>query len=52
MLIAAGRRLQEAGVALADLGVRHPTLDDVFLALTGTGAEAVDREAEKEWHRR
>ncbi len=35
VLIAAGQRLQEEGVALDDLGIRHPSLDDVFLALTG-----------------
>jgi ABC-2 type transport system ATP-binding protein len=34
-LIEAGRQLQEAGIALDDLGVRRPTLDEVFLALTG-----------------
>ena len=36
LLIAAGRRLEEAEIALDDLGIRHPSLDDVFLALTGT----------------
>ncbi len=35
VLIAAGRRLEEAGVVLEDLGIRHPSLDDVFLSLTG-----------------
>jgi ABC-2 type transport system ATP-binding protein len=35
LLIAAGRRLEEAGIALDDLGVRRPSLDDVFLTLTG-----------------
>ncbi|MET3803171.1 ABC-2 type transport system ATP-binding protein [Nakamurella sp. UYEF19] len=30
--------LQDAGIALADIGVRRPTLDDVFLALTGRPA--------------
>jgi ABC-2 type transport system ATP-binding protein len=30
--------LQRAGVAVADLGLRRPTLDDVFLRLTGEGA--------------
>jgi len=39
-LIAAGRVLDDAGVALDDLGIRRPSLDDVFLTLTGhaTGA--------------
>jgi len=35
VLIAAGRSLQEHGIALEDLGIRRPSLDDVFLALTG-----------------
>jgi ABC-2 type transport system ATP-binding protein len=34
-LIAVGRRLEEAQIGLEDLGIRHPSLDDVFLALTG-----------------
>src|SRR5207247_1492 len=33
------RRLDAASVPLADLALRRPTLDDVFLALTGRGAE-------------
>ena len=37
LLIAAGERLQDNGVALDDLGIRHPSLDDVFLSLTGDG---------------
>jgi daunorubicin resistance ABC transporter ATP-binding subunit len=35
LLISAGRKLEEAGIALDDLGIRRPSLDDVFLALTG-----------------
>jgi ABC-2 type transport system ATP-binding protein len=38
LLIAAGRQLQDAQVPLDDLGIRHPSLDDVFLALTGAAA--------------
>jgi ABC transporter DrrB family efflux protein len=34
-LVAAGRRL--GGIALDDLGIRRPSLDDVFFRLTGTG---------------
>jgi daunorubicin resistance ABC transporter ATP-binding subunit len=34
------RRLDAAGVVLADLALRRPTLDDVFLALTGRPAPA------------
>jgi ABC-2 type transport system ATP-binding protein len=33
------RRLSEAGVGVDDLALRRPTLDDVFLALTGHAAE-------------
>ena len=33
------RRLDEAGVAIADIAMRRPTLDDVFITLTGHGAE-------------
>ena len=42
VLIAAGQQLQAHGVALEDLGIRHPSLDDVFLSLTGNppGAQA------------
>jgi ABC-2 type transport system ATP-binding protein len=36
------RRLDSAGVAVDDLVVVSPTLDDVFLQLTGHGAEAED----------
>jgi ABC-2 type transport system ATP-binding protein len=33
------RRLDEAGVGIDDIALRRPTLDDVFLALTGHAAE-------------
>ena len=35
VLIAAGRALDDGGVALDDLGIRRPSLDDVFLSFTG-----------------
>jgi ABC-2 type transport system ATP-binding protein len=35
VLIAAGRALEDAGIDLEDLGIRRPSLDDVFLAITG-----------------
>jgi ABC-2 type transport system ATP-binding protein len=33
-LVAAGRRLESAGVALDELGIRRPSLDEVYLSLT------------------
>ena len=35
VLIAAGRALDDHGIALEDLGIRRPSLDDVFLSFTG-----------------
>ena len=37
------RRLDRAGVGADDIAVRRPTLDDVFLTLTGHSAEHDDR---------
>ncbi|MBU2668962.1 ATP-binding cassette domain-containing protein [Actinoplanes bogorensis] len=37
-LIEAARALRGAGIAVDDLGVRRPTLDEAFLQLTGHGA--------------
>jgi ABC-2 type transport system ATP-binding protein len=39
LLIEALRQLDGAGVKVLDVGLRRPTLDDVFLALTGHAAE-------------
>jgi ABC-2 type transport system ATP-binding protein len=39
LIVDAVRRLDEAGVGVEDLGLRRPTLDDVFLTLTGHAAE-------------
>ena len=39
-IVEAVRRLDEAGVGIEDIALRRPTLDDVFLALTGHAAEA------------
>jgi hypothetical protein len=39
VLIETVRRLDAAAVPIADLSLRRPTLDDVFLALTGRTAE-------------
>jgi ABC-2 type transport system ATP-binding protein len=44
-LMEAVKRLGEAGLEVEDLELRRPTLDDVFLSLTGRAAEAT---AEKE----
>ena len=35
LLIEAGRRFEQECITLDDLGIRRPSLDDVFLALTG-----------------
>ena len=40
------RRLDEAGIAIDDISVSTPTLDDVFLTLTGHAAEHEEEEAE------
>ena len=44
-LIAAGRALDDGGLSLDDLGIRRPSLDDVFLALTGHATGPADGEA-------
>ncbi len=36
------RRLDRAGVPVTDVGLRRPTLDDVFMQLTGHAAEEAD----------
>jgi ABC-2 type transport system ATP-binding protein len=36
LLLEAGRRLEADHIALDDLGIRRPSLDDVFLTLTGS----------------
>ena len=41
-LVDALRRLDAAGVEVQDIGVRRPTLDDVFLSLTGHAATKDD----------
>jgi len=38
-LVDAVRALDSAHVAIADVALRRPTLDDVFLSLTGHTAE-------------
>src|SRR5581483_6576445 len=38
--VAAARLLEDGGVAVDDVALRRPTLDEVFLALTGQGVSA------------
>jgi ABC-2 type transport system ATP-binding protein len=42
------RRLDAAGIAIDDIAVHRPTLDDVFLTLTGHAAEESEREGDEE----
>ena len=41
------RRLRDRNLQIADVGLRRPTLDDVFLSLTGHAAEEVAENGEK-----
>jgi ABC-2 type transport system ATP-binding protein len=43
-LVAAVRQLDDAGVTLVDISLRRPSLDDVFLSLTGHAATEVMEE--------
>ena len=43
-IVEAVRRLDEAGVGVEDIALRRPTLDDVFLSLTGHAAEVAEEE--------
>lgn len=42
------RRLDAAGLAIDDVGLRRPTLDDVFLTLTGRPAEETGTDSDDE----
>jgi ABC-2 type transport system ATP-binding protein len=44
-IAAAVQRLNDAGVGIDDISMRRPTLDDVFLTLTGHAAEEEEVEA-------
>ncbi|MDQ1599239.1 MAG: type transport system ATP-binding protein [Actinomycetota bacterium] len=48
VLVAAIRELDAAGIAVQDVGLRRPTLDDVFLSLTGHAAEIEAEQADDE----
>ena len=39
VLVEAVRRLDDAGIEVADLALRRPTLDEVFLSLTGSSTD-------------
>jgi daunorubicin resistance ABC transporter ATP-binding subunit len=43
-LLAAARRIEESGIPVSDLGVRRPSLDEVFLVLTAPEADDSARE--------
>jgi ABC-2 type transport system ATP-binding protein len=45
-IAAAVRRLDESGIGIDDIAVREPTLDDVFLKLTGHTAEAEEADGD------
>jgi len=42
------RRLDEGGIGIDDVAMRRPTLDDVFLTLTGHAAEQAENDADGE----
>jgi ABC-2 type transport system ATP-binding protein len=44
VIVEAVRRLDQAGVGVDDIALRRPTLDDVFLSLTGHAAETPEQE--------
>jgi ABC-2 type transport system ATP-binding protein len=45
-LVAVARALEQAGVAVDDISLRRPTLDEVFLGLTGEELETAERKSE------
>jgi ABC-2 type transport system ATP-binding protein len=45
-LVTVIRALDDAGIPIDDVGLRRPTLDDVFLALTGHAAEDAETDEE------
>lgn len=51
VLVSAIRALDAEGIEVSDLVLRRPTLDDVFLALTGHVAEEVEPQAGKRGRR-
>jgi ABC-2 type transport system ATP-binding protein len=47
VLLETVRRLDDAGITIEDIALHRPTLDDVFLSLTGHAAEMAMEEAEE-----
>jgi len=48
LLVEVIRALDERGIVIDDVGVRRPTLDDVFLSITGHAAEQAEPDPEDE----
>jgi ABC-2 type transport system ATP-binding protein len=48
VIVEAVRRLDQAGVGVDDIALRRPTMDDVFLTLTGHVAEQADDDEQEE----
>jgi ABC-2 type transport system ATP-binding protein len=46
VIVEAVRKLGDAGIDVEDLALRRPTLDDVFLALTGHAASEDEEDGE------
>jgi len=46
-LVEAVRRLDDAGIEVVDITLRRPSLDDVFLALTGRTTQTETEELEE-----
>jgi ABC-2 type transport system ATP-binding protein len=51
VIVAAVRKLSDAGIEVEDLALRRPTLDDVFLALTGHAASDDEDEEQRDGER-
>lgn len=47
-LLAVVRRLDEESIAVQDIGIRRPTLDDAFLSLTGRATQPDDASDDRE----
>jgi len=45
-MLSVGEAVRSSGIAIDDLGLQRPSLDDVFLTLTGHRAESDEPELE------